>query len=359
MRLALAIGARGLGRTWPNPSVGCVIVSRGRIVGRGATQAGGRPHAETVALAQAGDAAFGATAYVSLEPCAHDGRTPPCVDGLIAAGIARVVTPIEDPDPRVAGQGHARLRNSGVVVETGLLPREAECVHRGFLMRVRSGRPTVTLKLATSFDGRIATASGESRWITGELARRRVHGLRLCHDGVLIGGGTARADDPALTVRGMGVSNQPVRIVASRGLDLPEDGALARTAAEVPLWLVHGDRDVDPAVEARWTERGARLISAPVLPGGRLDPKAMLTRLGDAGLTRIFCEGGGSLAASLLQADVVDEIVGFTAGLTIGAEGRPAIGALGLERLAEAPRFRLDGVEVIGPDVMHRWVRSA
>ncbi len=359
MGLALALGRRGLGHVWPNPAVGCVLVTDGRIVGRGATAPGGRPHAETQALAQAGAAARGATAYVSLEPCAHHGRTPPCAEALVAAGVARVVTALEDPDPRVAGQGHARLRAAGISVETGLMAAAAGAAHRGFLTRVRDGRPMLTLKLATSFDGRIATASGESRWITGPEARRRVHGLRASHDAVLVGGGTARADDPSLTVRGLGAVRQPVRIVAARSLGLPEDGALARSAGEVPLWLIHGDREVESGHAARWEARGARLFPVPVAPGGRLDPGAMLAALGAAGLTRVFCEGGGSLAASLLHAGLVDELVGFTAGLAIGAEGRPAIGALGLEALGEAPRFRLVSAEALGGDVLHRWERVA
>ncbi len=173
MALALSLGARGQGRVWPNPAVGCVIVREGRIVGRGWTAAGGRPHAETVALAQAGEAARGATAYVSLEPCAHHGRTPPCAEALVAAGVARVVTALGDPDPRVAGRGHAILRRAGIAVETGVLAEAAAAAHQGFLTRVRQGRPALTLKLATSLDGRIATAAGESRWITGEASRRR------------------------------------------------------------------------------------------------------------------------------------------------------------------------------------------
>lgn len=358
LSLALAHGARGLGHVWPNPSVGCIIVQNGRIVGRGRTAIGGRPHAETEALAQAGAAAQGATAFVSLEPCSHQGKTPPCAEALIKASIARVVSPLEDPDPRVAGQGHAMLRTAGIVVETGLLAEEAEAVHRGFLLRVRHGRPMVTLKLASSFDGRIATASGESRWITGPEARARVHAMRYAHDAVLIGGGTARADDPMLTVRGFGPVPQPVRVVAARSLSIPEDGKLAASAHDVPLWLVHGDRDLDGDLAARWEARGARLLPSGVAPGGRLDPGALLQRLGDEGLTRVFCEGGGSLAASLLQAGLVDEIVGFTAGLTIGAEGRPSVGALGLETLSEAAQYQLVSTEPVGGDVLHRWVRG-
>ncbi|PQO23467.1 bifunctional diaminohydroxyphosphoribosylaminopyrimidine deaminase/5-amino-6-(5-phosphoribosylamino)uracil reductase RibD, partial [Rhodobacteraceae bacterium WD3A24] len=263
LSLALDLGARGLGATWPNPAVGCVIVREGRIIGRGWTAPGGRPHGEAVALARAGAGAQGATAYVSLEPCAHHGRTPPCAAALARAGIARVVTPMDDPDPRVAGRGHRMLREAGVELATGVMAGAAEAAHRGFLTRVRRGRPMVTLKLATSFDGRIATAAGESRWITGPQARRAVHALRATHDAVLVGGGTARADDPMLTVRDMGAMPQPVRVVASRALDVPADGRLAASAGEVPVWLLHAAGAPPEARRAAWARAGARLIPVP------------------------------------------------------------------------------------------------
>ena len=356
MALALSLGARGQGTTWPNPAVGCVIVRDGRILGRGWTAAGGRPHAETVALDRAGAAARGATAYVSLEPCSHHGQTPPCAEALIAAGIARVVTALEDPDPRVAGRGHAMLRAAGIDVTTGVLAEAAANSHRGFLLNRTEGRPSLTLKLATSFDGRIATATGESQWITGPEARRLVHALRARHDAVMVGGGTARADDPMLTVRGIGVPRQPVRIVCSRRLDLPRDGQLARSAGRVPLWLCHGP-DAAARLRAEWEALGARLIEVPVGGGRQLDPASILQALGAEGLTRVFCEGGGSLAASLLSAGLVDELAGFTAGLALGAEGRPALGALGLDSLAEAPRFRLVETRKVGGDALQIWTR--
>jgi diaminohydroxyphosphoribosylaminopyrimidine deaminase/5-amino-6-(5-phosphoribosylamino)uracil reductase len=211
------------------------------------------------------------------------------------------------------------------------------------------------LKLATSFDGRIATATGHSQWITGEAARRAVHGLRARHDAVMVGAGTARADDPMLTVRDMGVARQPVRVVVSRRLDVPLMSQLARTAKDVPVWLCHGS-DADPALVEAWQGVGATLIPCDLV-GRQLDVAAVLARLGAAGLTRVFCEGGGALAASLLAGDLVNELVGFTAGLAIGAEGLPGIGALGLERLNEARRFELTEVRDIGGDVMHRWAR--
>ncbi|ETX14212.1 5-amino-6-(5-phosphoribosylamino)uracil reductase [Roseivivax halodurans JCM 10272] len=356
MAHALSLGRRGMGKTWPNPAVGCVIVSDDRIVGRGWTGDGGRPHAETQALAMAGAAARGATAYVTLEPCAHHGQTPPCTEALIAAGIARVVAPVEDSDARVAGQGFAALRAAGIEVVTGVLAGEADADHAGFFMRVEQGRPRVTLKLATSFDGRIATATGESRWITGPEARAVVHGMRARHDAVLIGAGTARADDPSLTVRGWGEIRQPVRIVASRLLDVPLMSQLAQTAKDVPVWICHGP-DAPHEMHRAWQGVGATLIGCP-LSGRTLDARALLTKLGEQGLTRVFCEGGGSLAATLLSADLVDELVGFTAGIALGAEGQPSLGALGLDRLHEAPRFRLVETGAVGGDVMHRWLRG-
>ena len=320
---ALRLARRGLGNVWPNPAVGCVIVRHGRVVGRGWTQPGGRPHAERVALDRAGPLAKGATAYVTLEPCAHQGRTPPCASGLIEAGVSRVVSALTDPDPRVAGRGHAMLRAAGVEVAEGVRAKPAAEVQRGFLTRVTLGRPMVTLKLATSFDGRIATASGESRWITGAAARRHVHLLRLTHDAVMVGAGTARADRPALNVRGLGPVRQPVRIViANRDIpDLPpEDGDHG------PAWVLPG-----PLPEA-------------------------LAELGRRGLTRVLCEGGGRLAAGLLDAGLVDEMVGYTAGVVLGGDGRAAVAGLGFGGLAEAPRFRLADSRVLGGDLFHRWV---
>lgn len=357
MTMALALGRRGMGHCAPNPAVGCVIMKGGRIVGRGWTAPGGRPHAEPQALARAGKEARGATAYVTLEPCAHHGRTPPCTDALIAAGVARVVAPFEDTDARVSGRGFKRLREAGVEVTTGVMVNEAARDLAGFLMRNELGRPRVTLKLAASLDGRIATATGHSQWITGAQARRTVHALRARHDAVMVGAGTARADDPALTVRDMGAVQQPVRVVVSRRLDVPLMSALARSVGEGPVWLCHGP-EVDDSIAAAWRGVGARLLPCDVT-SGQVDPVSALQALGRAGITRVFCEGGGALAASLLGAGLVDEFVGFTAGLAIGAEGLPGIGALGLARLDEAGRFTLFETRAIGGDVMHRWLRAA
>lgn len=355
MRLALGLAARGLGNVWPNPAVGCVIVNEGRIVGRGWTQPGGRPHAERRALDQAGPSAHGATAYVTLEPCAHHGKTPPCAEGLIAARVARVVSAQEDPDPRVAGRGHAMLRAAGIAVGVGLMEAEARALQAGFLSRITQGRPWVALKLASSFDGRIALANGESQWITGPVARARVQALRARFDAVLVGGGTARADDPLLTVRAFTPLRPPVRVVAARALDLPR-ARLAASLDQAPLWLAHG---AEAPAEARafWAGRGAELIEISTTDQG-LDPAALMRALGARGLTRVFCEGGGQFAASLMRAGLVDELIGFTAGAVLGADARPGFGTLGLDHLADAPRYRLSELQAIGGDVLHRWRRA-
>lgn len=351
--MALALGRRGLGQTWPNPAVGCVIVAAGRVVGRGWTQPGGRPHAEAMALSQAGKRAKASTVYVTLEPCAHHGKTPPCATALAEAEVARVVYACADPDPRVSGKGAQILKDSGIDVEPGVCEAMARAANAGFLRRVEEGRPSVTLKLANSFDGRIATGTGHSQWITGPDARRMVHAMRATHDAVMVGGGTARHDDPSLTVRDLGVARQPLRVVLSRRLDLPLMSNLARTAKDIPVVLCHG-RDADGPLRDTWEGLGATLIECDTR-GVQLDPRDVLQKLGAMGLTRIFCEGGGALAASLIEADLVDQLVGFSAGLTIGAEGLPAIAALGLGSLEEARRFTLSEARPVGPDLMHVW----
>ncbi|MFS4582563.1 bifunctional diaminohydroxyphosphoribosylaminopyrimidine deaminase/5-amino-6-(5-phosphoribosylamino)uracil reductase RibD [Phaeobacter sp. C3_T13_0] len=356
MSLALSLGRRGQGQCWPNPAVGCVIVSAGRIIGRGWTQPGGRPHAEPVALRQAGKLARGATAYVSLEPCSHTGKTPPCAQALIDAGVARVVAAIEDSDPRVSGHGFTMLRDAGIEVVSGVCSDDAARDHAGFFLRTEQGRPFVTLKLASSFDGRIATASGESKWITGPQSRRTVHAMRARHDAVMVGGGTARVDDPSLTVRDLGMERQPVRVVISRHLDLPLMGKLARSARDIPLWICHG-AGADAERLRAWEGVGATLLSCAE-DEMQLDAGDVLQQLGQAGLTRVFCEGGSALAASLLAQDLVDELVGFTAGLGMGGDGLSSIGSLGLEALGDAPRFDLIDVRPVGADIQHRWARS-
>lgn len=354
MAHALALGRRGLGRVAPWPSVGCVIVQNEQIVGRGCSDLSTLRHAEVVALDQAKDRAKGATVYVTLEPCSHQGRTPPCADALIKAGVARVVVATGDPNPLVAGQGLEKLRSAGIKVTTGICEEEAQRENCGFLSVQNRGRPHLTLKLATTIDGRIATATGESQWITGPEARRNVHALRANHDCVMVGGGTARADNPSLTVRDGDTSARPVRLIVSRRLALPWPSKLAETMDHAPVWLAHGQGDADAAQIERWTKAGAHLLSAPA-KDGYLELRPLFKNLADKGLTRVFCEGGGALAASLLSAGLVDDLIVIVAGKALGAEGQPGIGALGVSQLSDAPAFDLVDVARIGGDVMQTW----
>ncbi len=353
MAHALRLAARGLGNVWPNPAVGCVLVRDGVVVGRGWTQPGGRPHAEVRALQQAGALAQGATAHVTLEPCAHHGVTPPCANALIEARVARVVTALTDPDPRVAGRGHLMLRSAGIEVTEGVLTSEATRLNAGFLKRVTQGLPFVTLKLAASLDGRTATATGESRWITGPEARRKVHALRMSHDAVMVGSGTALADDPDLTVRDMGAVRQPVRIVLDRLLRHSPTSRLGRTAKVHPVWLVHGP-SAPEAARTAWEATGATLIEAPEA-AGQLDLTAALRALAHRGLTRILSEGGSTVAAALVKAGLVDELAMFTGNVLIGADGHPALGGLGLDLLGAALRPSLQQFDRLGKDSYSHW----
>jgi len=354
MRLALSLGARGLGRTWPNPAVGCVIVKEGRVLGRGWTHPTGRPHAERVALAQAGDAARGATAYVTLEPCAHTGKTTPCADALVVAGIARVVCATGDPDDRVAGKGYDILRAAGVQVDIGVLQAEADDANQGFFSRITQNRPMVTLKLASSLDAKIATKTGESQWITGAKARAYVHYLRATHDAVMVGSGTSVADDPSLTVRLSGLEDHhPVRIIVDSNLSTPSDSVLGRTADKIPVWMCHGSG----ANTNDWDRTKAKLIPCD-LDNGHVSLTDAMTKIAAEGITRVFCEGGGKLAAGLITAGLVDRLITMTAGVAIGADGTPNLAALGVTRLNEAPKFQMHSHRQIGDDLMVEWRKA-
>jgi diaminohydroxyphosphoribosylaminopyrimidine deaminase/5-amino-6-(5-phosphoribosylamino)uracil reductase len=362
MRAALGLARRGLGQCWPNPTVGCVIVRDGRVVGRAVTAPGGRPHAEPLALAMAGAEARGATAYVTLEPCCHHGRTGPCTDAFVAAGIARVVVAVRDCDPRVNGQGIARLRAAGVAVEEGLLAAEAEALNAGFFLRIRHNRPLVTLKLATTLDGRIATRAGESRWITGEPARRAAHALRGRHDAVLVGVGTVLADDPDLTCRIEGFRATPlVRVVADSHLRTPLTCRLVATAKAAPTWILarHGaDRDRAYALG----QAGVAVVTVETAGDGAqlgVDLSRALQVLAARGITRVLAEGGAQLAAALLRADAVDRIAWFHAPAVLGADGWPAAQAFGVSALAAMPRFTRTGAMPLGDDMLTEFARMA
>jgi diaminohydroxyphosphoribosylaminopyrimidine deaminase/5-amino-6-(5-phosphoribosylamino)uracil reductase len=349
MRHALNLAARGLGCVAPNPAVGCVVVtSEGAVVGRGWAAEGGRPHTETLALSQAGHAARGATAYVTLEPCAHHGETPPCADALTAAGIARVVVAIEDPDPRVSGKGMERLRAAGVAVTGDVLCEEAAQLNAGFFLRVREQRPLVTLKIAASLDGRTASAAGDSHWITGEEARRIGHLLRAQHDAILIGIETALADDPLLTCRLPGLERRsPLRVVLDTRLRLGATSKLAQTAREHPT-LVFTATEGGESLSAS----GIEIVQVPRDARGRPEIAAVLQQLAMRGITRLLVEGGAGVHAAFLDRRYADRIELFRSPLALGGGGHPAIDALAALSLSEAPRFMTTGIRQVGPDVL-------
>jgi diaminohydroxyphosphoribosylaminopyrimidine deaminase/5-amino-6-(5-phosphoribosylamino)uracil reductase len=351
MHSALALARRGLGNTWPNPSVGCVIVNAGRVVGRAFTAPGGRPHAEPQALAMAGTAARGATAYVTLEPCCHHGRTPPCTDALIAAGVARVVIAAQDPDPRVNGEGAAKLRAAGLAVEEAVLAEAANELLTGFRQRVTAGRPLLTLKLASTLDGRIATSTGESRWITGEPARRAAHALRGQHDAVLVGVGTVMADNPDLTCRLPGFRSTPIiRVVADSHLRTALTARVVASARETPTWMLIRN-GTDAARRRAFADLGLRLIELPPAEPG-VDLGAGLAALGAAGITRLLVEGGAQVAAALLRAGLVDRIAWFHAPAVMGGDAWPAVQAFGVAALAAMPRFKRQAAALVGEDML-------
>jgi len=360
MRLALALGRRGQGRTWPNPAVGAVIVKDGVIVGRGWTQPGGRPHAEPEALARAGDAARGATLYVTLEPCSHFGKSPPCADAIIAAGISRVVSAIEDPNPDVGGQGHARLRASGIEVDVGLCGEEAARDHAGHFLRIAAKRPFVIVKLAVSADDKIAAAGHRPVVITGEAAKARVHLLRAQSDAILVGIGTVLADDPLLTCRLPGLEAQsPVRVVLDRALRLPGTSKLAHTARQTPVWVMTSDMSEAPAA-MKLGAAGAQIVRVPVTttPPPGLDLKAALRVLAGRGITRLMVEGGARVASSFLNAGLVDEVWLLRGPDTIGMDGIPALDTQPLSVINRSPRWRARATETLGQDNLTIYERT-
>ena len=360
MQLALTLGRRGQGRTWPNPAVGAVVVKDGVIVGRGWTQPGGRPHAEPEALKQAGEAARGATLYVTLEPCSHVGKSPPCADAVIAAGIARVVSAIEDPNPEVAGQGHARLRAAGITVDVGLGAMEAARDHAGHFRRIRDKRPHVILKLAVSSDDKIGAAGRKPLAITGEAAKARVHLLRAQCDAILVGIGTVQADDPLLTCRLPGMeARSPVRVVLDRSLRISGTSRLVHSARETPLWVMTSNLAEAPAA-MKLGASGAQVIrvattSAP--PPG-LDLPAVLQALAEKGITRLLVEGGARVASSFVAAGLVDEVWLLRGPDPVGADGVAALDALPLSALTQSPALKLRASEMLQRDTLTIYERA-
>jgi diaminohydroxyphosphoribosylaminopyrimidine deaminase / 5-amino-6-(5-phosphoribosylamino)uracil reductase len=358
MAHALRVGRRALGRTAENPPVGCLIVKNGQIVGIGATAPGGRPHAETEALVMAGAAAQGATAYVTLEPCGHHGRTPPCTDALIAAGITRVLLAIQDPDPRVDGKGIAALRQAGIAVETGLLADEAAHDLAGFIMRVRARRPHVTLKLAVSSDGMIAEKSGTRTAITGPRSLERVHLLRARSDSVLVGVSTVLADDPALTCRLPGMEDRsPDRVVTDSRLSMPLSSNLVRSAGVTPV-RIYTVNSHDPEQARALVERGVEVTAVSATPEGKVDLHATLRQEAARGCCRMLAEGGAQMAAALLDEDLVDEVMLFSAPHPIGPKGLPALADRPLTAITDSSAFRLRESEVLGDDSLTVYERA-
>ena len=359
MQLALTLGRRGQGRTWPNPAVGAVVVKDGVIVGRGWTQPGGRPHAEPEALNRAGEAARGATLYVTLEPCSHVGKSPPCADAIMAAGIARVVSAIEDPNPEVAGQGHARLRAAGITVDIGLGALEAAHDHAGHFRRVRDKRPHVILKLAVSSDDKIGAAGRKPVAISGEAAKARVHLLRAQCDAILVGIGTVLADDPLLTCRLPGMEPQsPVRVVLDRSLRIPGTSRLVHSARETPLWVMTSNLSEAPAA-MKLGAAGAHVIrvATTTTPPPGLDLAAVLHALSEKGITRLLVEGGARVASSFVAASMVDEVWLLRGPDAVGTDGIAALDALPLTAITQSPAFKRSASETLQKDTLTIYER--
>jgi diaminohydroxyphosphoribosylaminopyrimidine deaminase/5-amino-6-(5-phosphoribosylamino)uracil reductase len=345
MSRALALTAHGRDTSTPNPSVGCVIAKGGRIVGEGWHERAGEAHAEVRALRSASESPEAATVYLTLEPCSHQGRTPPCVDALVAAKVARVVSALEDPNPKVRGAGIARLREAGIRAEVGLMAAQAEEAHRGFLTRMRKGRPWMRIKAAASLDGGIALANGLSRWITGEAARRDVHALRARSCAMLTGIGTVRHDDPELTVRMVPCARQPRRVLIDHRLEVPLAAKLLQ--GEPPIILTVSD---DAGRRAALEARGAEVVRVPG-DGRKADLPALAQFLGSRGFNEVTVETGGKLMGSLVRSGVIDELVLYLAPMLLGdaAQGPFAMGEL--LRLDEAPRVRITDVRNVGDDI--------
>ena len=362
MAAALALGRRNLGRTWPNPCVGALVVrdhaTRPVVVGRGVTAMGGRPHAETKALDAAGAAARGATMYVTLEPCPHHGGTAPCTDAILKAGIARVVVPMEDPNPVVGGKGIKQLRAAGIELTLGVGRDEACFAHAGHLRRIREGRPQVILKLAVSADGKSALSGRRPAVISGNASLAEAHMLRATSDAVLVGIGTVRSDDPLLNCRLPGMDDRsPVRVVLDGGLRIALSSRLVATARQYPLWIVaRTDAALEP--ERALKDAGAEVMRVDAMADGRLDLRAALELLAARGITRLLVEGGPILSAGLIKTDLVDEAVIVRSPKVLGVEAVAALEGMPLEALLESPKLRVLERRAVGDDSLVHLVRS-
>lgn len=349
MRRALELAARGLYSTYPNPRVGAVLARDKEIVGEGWHERVGEPHAEPIAIRAAGDRARGSTAYVTLEPCCHFGRTPPCVDVLLAVGVRRVVYAVGDPDPRVKGGGAKRLRDAGVLVESGLLEREAEALNAGFMMRMRKGRPFVRLKSAASLDGRTALANGKSKWITSEAARADVQHWRAQSGAVLTSAATVIADNPRLDVR-IEAPQQPLRVVLDRRRQIRKSARILKPPGDVLLFAAAGKKSAKAAEE----RLGAARIERVRTLRGHLDIVRVLKRLGELQINDVLVEAGPRLAGALLAAGLVDEWLVYLAPTLLGRDARPLASLVGIRQLARAPRFEIVDSQMVGADLRLR-----
>ena len=349
MSMALALAQKAAGRTSPNPMVGAVVVRQGRLVGRGYHHRAGESHAEVLALSAAGQVARGATLYVTLEPCSHFGRTPPCVKAIIQAGVTRVVAGMIDPNPRVSGRGVRALRRAGIVVDVPVCEEECRRANEVFVKHVTRNLPFVVLKLAASLDGRIATSTGDSKWVTGETARRYVHGLRSRYDAVLVGSGTVLADDPRLTCR-LPRGRDPWRIVLDRRLRTPVAATLLEQTPVEKTILVAGDRS-SRARRKRLEGIGVQVWSFSVR-NGTIPFKQLLRKLSRAGITSVMIEGGAITASRAISEGIVDKVLCFCAPKLIGGEGLPMIGDLGVTRMSDCPQLRITDIERLGEDVL-------
>ncbi len=347
MRLALALARRGLGNVSPNPAVGCVIVNKGQIVGRGWTMPGGRPHAEVVALRQAGSLARGGEVYVTLEPCCHKGKTGPCAEVLVSAGIKKIYISTLDPDPRVNGNGVLFLKKNKISTSIGLLKKEAIRLNLGFFLKISQGRPLVTVKIASTLDGKIALGNGLSKWITNESSRGFSHLFRYIHDAVAVGSGTVWADNPELTCRLPGITNyKKPRIILDRRLRTAENSNLANSAKEAPVWIVTSDTHAKPKFK-KLEDKGVKVILLPLGGESKTDLIEVLKHLGKLGLTRVLFEPGSQLGAALLTAGLVDQLVVFRSSSIAGNDGVGMIGDLYLSELSNMPKMaRNYGLEI-------------
>jgi diaminohydroxyphosphoribosylaminopyrimidine deaminase/5-amino-6-(5-phosphoribosylamino)uracil reductase len=352
MRMALELAARGAGRVSPNPMVGAVVVNNGHVVGQGYHQAVGGPHAEVHALEDAGAKASGATLYVTLEPCHHQGRTPPCTAKVCQSGIKRVVVAMEDPNPDVKGGGNAYLKSQGIQVDCGVCRDEARTLNESFVKYIRTKRPFVVLKLAATLDGRIATRTNDARWVTGAQARAKVHQLRHQLDAIMVGSGTVQADDPQLTTRlEKGQGADPIRIVLDTKLSTPLDKKLLDLESDAPTYLICGS-DVDDKTVSRIEDRGAKVLKA-ALKNGKIDLRALLVTLGEEGITSLLIEGGSQVAGSAVSEDIVDKFVFFYAPKVLGGDdGVPMLTGLGPDRMRDALGLHRINVNQVGDDIM-------